>query len=934
MLDQTSTRPGKIGPISEFDTGAAKNQDIRPQPLDAIFQPGTVAVIGASPKEDSLGYVVLQNLLGPSFKGTVFPVNPHYTSFSGKQVYSSVTQIETPVDLAVIVTPAPVVGKVIEDCVKAGVKGAIVISAGFKERGDKGARLEQELVALAARGGLRLVGPNCLGVMRPHSGLNATFSSKMALPGKVAFISQSGALCTAVLDWSLKENIGFSAFVSAGSMADVGWGDLIDYFGDDPFTKSIIIYMESIGNARQFISAAREVALNKPIIVLKAGRTSQAAQAAATHTGALTGNDAVLDAVFKRCGVLRVNTIEELFYMAEALDLQPYPQGPKLTIVTNAGGPGVLATDELIQDGGELARLSEDNLAALNEVLPRHWSHANPVDIIGDATPERYRQVFEILSKMPDSDGLLAILTPQATTRPLQVAGELKEYASTKGKTILASFMGGAEVTGAAEVVTSAGIPNFPYPDMAARVFNYMWRYSRNLNNLYQTPSPVERTFDLAKAKSTADRIIGQAYRENRALLNEIESKQLLGAYGLPVTKMSFAKTEDEAIYEAEKIGYPVVLKLLSSTITHKSTVGGVHLNLGSADEVVQAFRLIEAAVDRLHLPQGFEGVSVQPMQKNSGAGCELIIGSSEDAQFGPVLLFGAGGELVESFQDTAIGLPPLNSNLAHLLIEQTRIYKVLQGIRGRPPVDLAALEQLLVNFSYLVAEERRIREIDINPLLAEPDGLTVLDARVLLAGPTPDRTGLPGIAIRPYPAQYVWDSTLRDKAGTKVTIRPVRPEDEPLMLRFNKQLSDETIYYRYLHMRGFAARTEHRQLTRVCFIDYDREIVLVADYFNPESNEHEILGIGQLNKIHGSTEAELALLVSDAYQRKGLGEQLARYLIQLAAPEGICTITGDIHPSNMKMQNLCRKLGFTLDFNMRLDLVKAKLPIAQPPRE
>lgn len=894
------------------------------QSLDAIFMPKSVAVIGASEKPDSLGRVIVENLTNQGFKGKVYPVNPHATTILGRQAFPSVKAIESPIDLAVIVTPAVTVPPLLQECVEAGVRSAIVISAGFKERDETGAELERELTRIARQGRLRLVGPNCLGVMRPAAGLNATFSARMALPGNVAFISQSGALCTAVLDWSLRENIGFSAFISVGSMAEVGWGDLIDYLGDDPLTKSIIIYMESVGDARSFLSAAREVALSKPVIVLKAGRTSQAAQAATSHTGALTGSDAVLDAAFERCGVLRVDTIDELFYMAEALAMQPRPNGPRLAIVTNAGGPGVLATDALIQGEGELAKLSEDTLADLNEVLPRHWSHNNPVDIIGDATPQRYRQALEIISRDPACDGCLVILTPQSMTNPSQVASEIKQFAKTRGKTILTSLMGGAEVAEAADILTAAGIPNFPYPDMAARVFNYMWRYSRNLDTLYETPVLPDSSPAKKEAQAAASQLIDQAYRDGRLLLNEIESKQLLQAYGLPTVKTCYAGSEEAAIHQAEEIGYPVVLKLFSSTITHKSDAGGVHLNLNSADEVVQAYRLIEAGVIRLQGKGAFEGVTVQPMVASGGY--ELIIGSSLDPQFGPVLLFGAGGQLVETLQDKALGLPPLTSTLARLMMQKTRIYWALQGVRGRQPVDLAALKQLLVEFSYLVAEQPRIKEIDINPLLVSASGLTILDARVVLVDPALRTVDLPALAIRPYPTRYIMDWTLRD--GTPVTIRPIRPEDEPLMLKFNQTLSDDTIYYRYLNMRGLAARTSHTQLTRVCFVDYDREIVLVADHCNPATGEHEITGVGQISKIQGTNEAELALLIADAFQGKGLGEMLTRTLLKTAALENVAWVVGDVHPANRRMLDLCRKLGFQLNFQTEEETVKVRLPI------
>jgi len=550
-------------------------------PLDAIFAAKSVAVIGASEKADSVGRTLLWNLISNPFGGIIFPVNPKRHSILGIKAYPTIFDVPEVVDLAVIATPAPTVPSIISQCTDAGVKGAIILSAGFKESGAEGVALEQQILEQAHRGKMRIIGPNCLGVMSPRTGLNATFASTMARPGNVGFISQSGALCTAILDWSFRENVGFSAFVSLGSMLDVGWGDLIYYLGDDPQTKSIVIYMESIGNARSFLSAAREVALTKPIIVIKAGRTAAAAKAAASHTGALTGSDEVLDAAFRRCGVLRVNSISDLFDMAEVLAKQPRPKGPRLTIVTNAGGPGVLATDALIAAGGEVAPISQETIAALNQILPAHWSHGNPIDILGDADQERYTKTLEIAVKDPNSDGLLVILTPQAMTDPTQTAEKLKLYAQIAGKPILASWMGGADIAAGEMILNRHHIPTYAYPDTAARMFSYMWQSSYNLRGIYETPVMPE--FDSVSGipdRKCVEKIIQTARQAQRTILTEFESKQILAAYGIPVVGTCIAKSEDEAVQCAEKIGYPVVLKLFSEVITHKTDVGGVQLNL------------------------------------------------------------------------------------------------------------------------------------------------------------------------------------------------------------------------------------------------------------------------------------------------------------------------------------------------------------------
>jgi acetyltransferase len=627
-------------------------------------------------------------------------------------------------------------------------------------------------------------------------------------------LSQSGALCTAILDWSLRELVGFSAFLSLGSMLDVGWGDLIDYLGDDPRTRSIVLYMESIGDARSFLSAAREVALNKPVIVIKAGRTAAAAKAAASHTGSLAGSDDVLDAAFERSGALRVNNVADIFYMAEVLSKQPRPNGPRLTIVTNAGGPGVLATDALITQGGELAPVDPGTVEVLNEHLPPHWSHGNPIDILGDAGPERYAQAVEIASKDPNSDGLLVILTPQAMTDPTRTAEFLKPYANL-GKPILASWMGGADVLAGEAILNAANIPTFPYPDTAVRAFNYMWKYSSNLRALYETPSFAERPGE-GPDRDSAEQIVNRVRDAGREILTETEAKQLLAAYGIPTVETRVAAGEQDAVTAAGEIGYPVVLKLYSETITHKTDVGGVVLNLKDEAAVRDAFRSIRESVSKRADPSQFQGVSVQPMIQRDGY--ELIIGSSVDPQFGPVLLFGSGGQLVEVYKDRALALPPLTTTLARRTMEKTKIYTALKGVRGRAPVDTGELEKLLVRFSQLVVEQRWVKEIDINPLLASPEGLIALDARVVLHQAGPHRDELPKPAIRPYPNKYVGTWTMKN--GETVAIRPIRPEDEPLIVQFHETLSEHSVYMRYFQSLQLSQRTAHERLTRICFID------------------------------------------------------------------------------------------------------------------
>ncbi|WP_437554826.1 bifunctional acetate--CoA ligase family protein/GNAT family N-acetyltransferase [Sorangium sp. So ce367] len=897
-----------------------------PQSLDPIFRPRNVAVIGATENSGAVGRTLLWNLISNPFGGTVYPVNPKRQSVLGIKAYPSIAAVPAKVDLAVLVTPAGSVPGLIGECVDAGVPGAIIISAGFKEMGPPGVQLERQIME-RARGKMRIIGPNCLGVMNPIGGLNATFAKGQARPGKVAFISQSGALCTAVLDWSLKEQVGFSAFVSVGSMLDVGWGDLIDHLGNDPKTSSILIYMESIGDprdARAFLSAAREVALTKPIIVIKPGRSEAAAKAAASHTGSLTGSDEVLDAAFRRVGVLRVNDIADLFSMAETLAKQPRPGGNRLCIVTNAGGPGVLAADALVANGGELAPLSPETLGELSGFLPAAWSRNNPVDVLGDAGEDRYAKALEICAKDPNNDGVLVILTPQDMTEPTQTAEALRKHAHVEGKPVLASWMGGVEVEAGKAILNRAGVPTFEYPDTAARSFCSMFRYAYALRALYETPSTDERALNVDRER--ARELIAGVRASGRTLLDEVESKQLMAAYGIPTVPTAVARSADEAVATARQMGYPAVLKLYSATITHKTDVGGVKLGLRDDDAVRRAFEEIQESVSRLAGAQHFQGVTVQPMISLKDA-YEIILGSSIDPQFGPVLLFGAGGQLVEIFKDRSLGLPPLNATLARRMMEQTRIYRALQGVRGRKPVDLTMLDHLLVRFSQLVIEQRWISEIDINPLSVNAEGAIALDARVVLQAPDTPESSLPRSAIREYPTQYVTE--LKSKDGqASFTIRPIRPEDEPQMVEFHKKLSERTVRLRYFYPMQLDLRTAHERLTRVCFADYDREMALVVEKPPAGGAQRQIIGVGRLSKLPGTRDAEFALLISDEHQRQGLGSRLLSLLVQIGRDEGLSRISADILAENVEMQRVAQKLGFRVTREIGDSTARAELTL------
>jgi acetyltransferase len=877
-------------------------------PLACFFAPRSLAVIGASEKPGSVGRALLENTA--TFAGPVYPVNPHHARLLDRPAWARIADVPGGVDLALIATPAATVPGVVRECVRAGVKGAIVFSAGFKECGPDGAVLEREVLAEARRGGLRIVGPNCLGIMAPHARLNATFASPLAQPGHVAFVSQSGALCSAVLDWSRREKVGFSAFVSVGSMLDVNWGDLIDALGDDPRTRSIILYMESIGDARSFLSAAREVSFSKPIIVVKVGRTAAAAKAAASHTGALTGSDAVVDAAFRRAGVLRVATIEDMFDMAEILSKQPPPQGRRLGIVTNAGGPGALAVDQLVSIGGELAPLTPETLAALDAVLPAPWSHGNPVDILGDADDRRFAQAVSLVARDATTDGVLVILTPQTMTDPVAVARSIIGLGPLPGgKPLLASWMGGAGVEAGEAVLNDAGVPTFKYPDRAAVAFDYLWRHGANVRALYETPVLAPDSVPPATAYPDASDIILAARRQRRTILTQWESKQVLAAHGFPVVPAFPADTEDAAVERARETGFPVAVKLHSETLTHKREVGGVCLSVRTAEGVRQAWRSIRRAVTEKAGADHFQGVTVERMIPPDGV--ELLLGSSVDAQFGPVVVFGAGGRLVEVLADRALGLPPLTSTLARQLIGATRISRALGSGRGQFAVDMAALEQLVVRFSQFVAGQRWIKEVDINPLFASPGAIVALDARIILHDPDLPEAQLPVPAIRPYPAQYALSFALAD--GTAVSVRPIRPEDEPMMVEFHGTLSDQSVYYRYFSALSLRQRTNHARLARLCFVDYDREIALVAVLNDPKTLKPAIVGVGRLCREHGRPAAEFAVVVSDAWQRRGLGTRLLQRLVDVGRAERLTRISGIILAENGGMRRACERVGFRI---------------------
>jgi len=866
-------------------------------------------VIGASDEEGTVGYALMKNFTELGFKGKIYPVNIRKTEILGLKAYQSVEQIPETVDLAVIATPAKTVPDIVEQCGKVGIKGIIIISAGFKEVGDEGKALEEKIIEIKKRYGLRIIGPNCLGIIRPSINLNATFVRQMPRAGNIAFISQSGALGSAILDWAIHENIGFSNFVSVGSMIDVDFGDLIDYFGTDPKTRSILMYIEGLTDARKFMSAARHFARTKPIIVVKAGRFSESAKAAASHTGSLTGEDMVYDAAFKRAGVVRVEEIADLFNSAEVLGMQPLPKGPNLAIITNAGGPGVMATDALIAQGGKLAKLNPKTMETLNAILPHYWSRGNPIDILGDAKAERYRVVLETCLNDEQIDGILIIYTPQAVAEPVEIAKSIVELYKSRDyntKTILTSFMGYGAVEEANRIFNENNIPTFSTPEQAVKTYLYMYHYKRNLELIYETPE--ELPVDVSPPKRPIMAIIRNAVMENRELLNEVEAKKLLEYYEFPVVKTMTAKTADEAVSCASQIGYPVVLKILSPQIIHKTDVGGVFLDLKNEIEVRQAFETIIRNAKAYNPNAEIQGVTVQKMIRRKGY--EVILGAKTDSLFGPIILFGMGGVGVELFKDFSLGLPPLNQTLVRRMMEETKVYQLLKGYRNVPPANIKLLEEIIVRFSQLLIDFPQIKEIDINPLFINEKDACAIDARIAIDKERVFQKLEPHqhLVISPYPKKY--ESLWRMRDGRTVLLRPIKPEDEPLWLEMFQNFSEESIRYRFFQI---IKDTPHEMRVRYCNIDYDREIAIIAEL--TEEGRRKILGVVRVSIEPDAKTGEIAFIIADPWQGLGLGTKMVDYTIDICKDMGIETLYAIMLPDNHRAINLTRKMGFALKY-------------------
>nr|MBL8410691.1 bifunctional acetate--CoA ligase family protein/GNAT family N-acetyltransferase [Dechloromonas sp.] len=873
--------------------------------LTSLFEPKSVAVIGASDRENSVGNIIFKNILSSGYKGRLYAINPKHETIQGQQAYKSIEEIGARVEMAVIATRPQTVPQLIEQCGRSGVRNVIVIAAGFSEAGHIGAALERKVLEIARSYNVRILGPNCLGIIRPELGLNATFTKITAAPGNLALVSQSGAMCSAVLDWAKANQVGFSSVISLGMTADVDFGEILDYLIYDSRTHYILMYVEGIRNARRFMSALRSAARIKPIILLKAGRHEAGSMAAATHSGMAAVSDTVFDAAVRRAGVVRVQNVGQLFYAAKALASKFRPQGNRLAIITNGGGPGAMAADRAGDLGIPLAELSNETMAVLNKALPTSWSHSNPIDIAGDATPERYRDTILAVTHDPNVDSTLVMLSPQAMTDPLGVAQAIIEIADKLNRSIICCWMGEEQVAVSRKLLEDSGIPAFRMPETAIELFHHISKYYRNQKLLLQTPEPT-RQHGRPEAEG-AKMLIEALLAERRKVLSEMESKAILRAFKVPVAQTMVARTATEALLLAEQIGFPIAMKVDSPDLPHKSDAGGVRLNIGNAPAVRNAYHDIIDTVQKRHPNAKINGVSIEPFLSHPN-GREVMIGVFRDPIFGPVITFGAGGFDVEIFSDRSVALPPLNKFLAKDLIESTRASKILDQFHNMPPVDREAIKEVLLCISEMVCELPWIMELDLNPLIVDENGAIAADARIVIdhaANASGDRYS--HMAIYPYPVHLIQEWQMND--GKVVTIRPIRPEDAELDQEFVKAMSDESRYYRFMDTLRELTQT---MLVRFTQIDYDREMALVATIADDDGKESQI-GVARYVGNPDGESVEFALAVGDDWQKCGVGRKLMTALIECARMKGYRAVVGDVLSTNAKMFRLMTSLGFTI---------------------
>jgi acetyltransferase len=870
--------------------------------LEHLLHPRSVALIGASERPGSVGTVVLRNLLAGGFQGAVFAVNPKYETLAGNPCYPGVDSLPETPDLAVICTPAASVPPLISALGARGTRAAVILSAGLSAVEIEPGRDAQRAALEAARPHLlRILGPNTVGLVVPAIGLNASFAHTGVLPGSLAFVAQSGAMCTAVLDWAHSTRVGFSHVLAVGNSSDVDVGDLLDYLGSDPNTQAILMYLEAITEARKFMSAARSASRNKPVIAIKAGRAAEGARAAASHTGALAGDDAVYEAALRRAGILRVEKTEELFEAAETLARSRALRGEKLAVISNGGGPGVLAADALVASGGTLSPLSEETVRRLDALLPRAWSRANPIDVIGDATAGRYGAALRILLEDEAPDAILAMFAPNAVVTGIEVARALVDAVGDAERPLLTCWLGRDGAAESRRLFAERGLPTYETPEEAVRGFMHLVRYQRNREILMATPPSLRPGF--APDTAAARRVIAASLAEGRPLLSEPEAKAVLAAYEIPVVETRTAPDAREAARLAERIGFPVALKILSPDVTHKSDVGGVALDLDSAAAVRAAAATMQARLEALRAGARLSGFAVQRMARRPGAH-ELIVGAATDPVFGPVVLFGQGGTAVEIIGDRTVGLPPLDMALARDMVARTRVWRLLRGYRGRPAADLDGICLTLARVAQMVIDLPEIAEIDINPLLADENGVLALDAR-LRADPAGQAGGATRLAIRPYPAELEEHFTLR--LGRRVLMRPIRPEDEPAHHSFLSRLTPEDIRFRFF---GLVKALPHSQMARFTQIDYDREMAFIATA-PARDGSLETLGVVRTATDADNRRAEFAIVVRSDIKGQGLGRALLEKMLRYCGERGTAEVVGQVLADNSAMLDLAAALGF-----------------------
>jgi acetyltransferase len=871
--------------------------------LTPLFEPASVAIVGASEIAGKVGTVLIANMLASGFRGALYAVNPKYASVRGVPCYASVSVLPKPVELAVIATPARTVPGIIEECGRAGVRAAVVITAGFGEAGPEGAKLERTLLDNARRYGVRLIGPNCLGILRPEIGLNATFARGTARAGSLGLVSQSGAVCAAMLDWATPNAIGFSSVVSLGGSGDVDFGEIIDYLANDSKTEHILLYIEGIRDARRFLSSLRAAARVKPVIVMKVGRHPAGSRAAVSHTGAIVGTDDVFDAAVRRAGVVRVTTVGQLVAAAQALASRVRPRGNRLAVITNGGGPGVMAADHAADLGLALAELSPATIESLRQALPANWSHGNPIDLIGDADSARYRAAVSACLADDGVDGVLAILTPQAMTDAEEIARVIAQTAREASKPTIACWMGEASVGAGRKVLQEARIPVFRTPDPAVEMFAHLAAFYRNQQTLLQTPGPLAHK--APPDREGAQFVIDAVLAERRSLLSETESKALLAAFHIPIARAVLARSPHDAMLMAREIGFPVAMKIDSPDISHKSDVGGVRLNLNDAAAVRLAYQEMLEAVGRKQPGARLTGVTIEPMIVRPN-GRELMIGVMRDSVFGPAISFGSGGTTVEIHRDRAVALPPLNAFLVADMVRSTRVSRLLGNFRNLPAVNMQALESVLLRVSEIVCELPGIEALDINPLIVDESGAVAVDARIVVRDPRPMRSRYSHLAIHPYPEDLVTTWPLAD--GSSVLLRPIRPEDADMEQAFVRGLSENSRYFRFMNS---VRELTPAMLARFTQIDYDRDMAFVA--VREEGGRDIEIAVARYATNPDWQTCEFALVVADAWQCKGLGRRMLERLIEVARWRGLRTMLGHVLAGNQPMLGLCKKLGFEI---------------------